>query len=140
MSLYEHIFMVRQDASNAQVESLTEQFRTVITENEGSIEKHEYWGIKPLAYKVKKNRKAHFTLMNISAPHAAVAEMERQMTLSDDVIRFLTLRVDEHEEGPSVMMRDDRPRRDTRPPRKSFDDKNKTFGDKKDEDKKGDDS
>ncbi len=132
MSLYEHIFMVRQDASNAQVETLTEQFRTIITENEGSIEKHEYWGVKPLAYKVKKNRKAHFTLMNISAPHAAVAEMERQMTLSDDVIRYFTLRVDAHEEGPSVMMRDDRPRRDTRPPRKSFDDK-------KDE-KKGDDS
>ncbi len=131
MSLYEHIFMVRQDASNAQVESLTAQFRSVITDNEGIIEKHEYWGIKPLAYKVKKNRKAHFTLMNISAPHAAVAEMERQMTLSDDVIRFLTLRVDEHEEGPSVMMRDDRPRRDNRPPRK-------TFGDKKDENK-GDD-
>ena len=118
MALYEHIFMVRQDASNAQVETLTQQFRTIIDENGGSIEKHEYWGVKPLAYKVRKNRKAHFTLMNISAPHAAVAEMERQMTLSDDVIRFLTLRVDEHEEGPSVMMRDDRPRRDTRPPRK----------------------
>jgi len=123
MSLYEHVFMVRQDASNAQVEALTEQFRTIIQENEGTIAKHEYWGIKPLAYKVKKNRKAHFTLMNISAPHAAVAEMERQMTLSDDVIRFLTLRVDEHEEGPSVMMRDERPRRDTRPPRKDFGDK-----------------
>ncbi len=81
---------------------------------------------------MKKNRKAHFTLMNISAPHAAVAEMERQMTLSDDIIRYFTLRVDAHEEGPSVMMRDDRPRRDTRPPRKPF-------GDKKDE-KKGDDS
>jgi small subunit ribosomal protein S6 len=118
MALYEHIFMVRQDASNAQVETLTQQFRTVIEENGGSIEKHEYWGVKPLAYKVRKNRKAHFTLVNISAPHAAVAEMERQMTLSDDVIRFLTLRVDEHEEGPSVMMRDDRPRRDNRPPRK----------------------
>jgi len=85
MSLYEHIFMVRQDASNAQVESLTEQFRTVITENEGSIEKHEYWGIKPLAYKVKKNRKAHFTLMNISAPHAAVAGCRNGA--SNDIVR-----------------------------------------------------
>jgi len=123
MSLYEHIFMVRQDASNSQVETLTEQYRTIIQENDGSIEKHEYWGMKPLAYKVKKNRKAHFTLFNINAPHAAVAEMERLMTLSEDVIRFLTIRVDEHEEGPSAMMRDDRPRRDSRPPRKNYDDK-----------------
>jgi len=123
MSLYEHIFMVRQDASNSQVETLTAQFRQIIQDGEGSIEKHEYWGVKPLAYKVRKNRKAHFTLLNIDAPHAAVAEMERQMTLSDDVIRFFTLRVDEHEEGPSAMMRDDRPRRDTRPPRRPFVDK-----------------
>ncbi len=135
MSLYEHIFMVRQDASNSQVETLTAQFRQIIQDAEGSIEKHEYWGVKPLAYKVRKNRKAHFTLLNINAPHAAVAEMERQMTLSDDVIRYFTVRVDEHEEGPSVMMRDDRPRRDTRPPRKSFDDKKD--GDSK---KEGDDS
>ena len=114
MPLYEHVFMVRQDASNTQVEALTQQFKTVIEENEGSVGKVESWGLKPLAYKVKKNRKAHFILFNITAPHAAVAEMERQMTLSDDVIRFLTLRVDEHEEGPSAMMRDDRPNRGAR--------------------------
>lgn len=118
MSLYEHVFMVRQDSSNAQVENLTAQFRSVIEENGGKIAKHEYWGVKPLAYKVKKNRKAHFSLFNIDAPHEAVAEMERQMTLADDVIRFLTLRVDEHEEGPSAMMRDDRGGpRGARPPR-----------------------
>lgn len=116
MPLYEHVFMVRQDASNAQVETLTKEFRTIIEDNAGSIEKHEYWGVKPLAYKVRKNRKAHFTLLNITAPHAAVAEMERQMTLADDVIRFMTLRVDEHEEAPSAMMREDRPR-PTRPRR-----------------------
>jgi len=114
--------MVRQDTSSSQVESLTEQFKAVITDGEGKICKVESWGLKPLAYKVKKNRKAHFILMNIDAEHAVVAEMERQMTLSDDVIRFMTLRVDEHEEGPSAMMRDDRPTRgprrdDRRPPR-----------------------
>ncbi len=118
MSLYEHVFMVRQDASTAQVETLTAQFRTIIEENEGSIKKHESWGMKPLAYKIKKNRKAHYILFNIDAPHAAVAEMERHMTLSDDVIRFMTLRVDAHEEGPSAMMRDDRPARGGRPPRR----------------------
>ncbi len=122
MSLYEHVFMVRQDTSSSQVETLTEQFKAVITDGEGKICKVENWGLKPLAYKVKKNRKAHFILMNIDAEHAVVAEMERQMTLSDDVIRFMTLRVDEHEEGPSAMMRDDRPARgprrdDRRPPR-----------------------
>ena len=104
MALYEHIFIARQDVSQQQVEALTEQYSTVIKENGGSVGKTEYWGLRNLAFKVKKNRKGHYTLMNIDAPHAAVAEMERQMGISDDVIRFLTIRVEEHETDPSAMM------------------------------------
>jgi small subunit ribosomal protein S6 len=112
MALYEHVFIARQDVSAQQVEALTEEFKTVLESNGGSVAKNEYWGIKTLAYKIRKNRKGHYTLLNIDAPHAAVAEMERQMRLHDDILRFITLRVDEHEEGPSAMMqsrgRDDR--------------------------------
>ncbi|HAC60485.1 30S ribosomal protein S6 [Parvibaculum sp.] len=104
MALYEHVFIARQDVSQQQVEALTEQYSTVIKENGGSVGKTEYWGLRNLAFKVKKNRKGHYTLMNIDAPHAAVAEMERQMGISDDVIRFLTIRVEEHETDPSAMM------------------------------------
>jgi len=130
MALYEHIFMVRQDVSSTQVDALTQQFKTILEENQGSIAKTEYWGVRPLAYRVKKNRKAHYTLMNIDAPSDAVKEMERQMSINDDVIRFMTIRVGEHEEDQSVMMRtgrgrdrDDRgPRdRDSRPPRRDDD-------------------
>ena len=105
MSLYEHVFLARQDISAQQVEALVQSFRAILEENGGSIGKTEYWGLKSLSYRIKKNRKAHYTLMNIDAPHAAVAELERQMRLSTDVIRFLTVRVDEHEAGPSAMMR-----------------------------------
>lgn len=116
MALYEHIFMARQDVSSQQVEALTDQYKTLIEQSGGSVGKVEQWGLKTLAYRVKKNRKAHYTLMNIDAPHAAVAEMERQMNLNEDVLRFLTIRVEEFEEEPSVMMqrrdRDDRKRRD----------------------------
>lgn len=114
MPLYEHIFLGRQDISSQQFEGLLETYQTIIKDNGGSVEKTESWGIKNLSYKIKKNRKAHFALININAPHEAVAEMERQMSISTDVIRFLTLRVDEHDEGPSAMMkrgdRDDRGR------------------------------
>lgn len=105
MPLYEHVFLSRQDVSSAQVETMTNEFKAVIEAGGGSIAKHEYWGLKSLTYKIKKNRKAHYTLMNIDAPHAAVAEMERQMGLSTDVLRHITLRVDEHETEPSAMMR-----------------------------------
>jgi small subunit ribosomal protein S6 len=112
MPLYEHVFLGRQDISAQQFEGLFETYQAIIKDNGGAIEKTESWGIKNLAYKIKKNRKAHFALMNINAPHEAVAEMERQMSISTDIIRFLTLRVDEHDEGPSAMMkrgdRDDR--------------------------------
>ncbi len=105
MPLYEHVFLARQDVSNAQVEALTKEYSDVIEQGGGKITKSEYWGVKSLAYKIKKNRKAHFSLMNIDAPHAAVAEMERRMGLSTEIIRFLTIKVDEHETEPSVMMR-----------------------------------
>ena len=105
MPLYEHVFLARQDVSNAQVEALTKEYTDVIEEGGGKITKSEYWGLKSLAYKIKKSRKAHFSLLNIDGPHDAVAEMERRMGLSTEVLRFLTLKVDEHETEPSVMMR-----------------------------------
>ena len=105
MALYEHMYLARQDVTPQQVETLTEQFKTVIEANGGSIAKLEYWGVKTLAYRIKKNRKAHFTLLNINAPAAAVAEMERQMGINEDILRFMTIRMEEHEEGPSAMMR-----------------------------------
>lgn len=126
MSLYEHIFICRQDISQQQVEALTEQFSAVITEHGGSIKKTEYWGLRSLAYKVKKNRKGHYSLLNIDASHEAVAEMERQMGLNDDVIRLMTIRVDAHDDEPSAPLqnkgrdRDDRrsPRRESGPSKK----------------------
>jgi small subunit ribosomal protein S6 len=116
MPLYEHVFLARQDVSSAQIEELTNTLTGVITENGGSVAKTEYWGLKSLAYRIRKNRKAHFTLMNIDAPATAVAEMERQMRINEDILRFMSIRVDELEEGPSAMMqkRDDRDRGDRR--------------------------
>ncbi|HEU4381684.1 MAG TPA: 30S ribosomal protein S6 [Hyphomicrobiaceae bacterium] len=105
MPLYEHVFLARQDISQAQVEALTKEYTTVIEEGGGKVGKTEYWGVKTIAFKIKKNRKAHYSLLNIDAPPAAVAEMERRMGLSTDVIRFLTVRVDEHETEPSIQMR-----------------------------------
>ena len=105
MPLYEHVFLARQDISQAQVDALTKEYSDVITEAGGKIAKVEYWGVKTLAFKIKKNRKAHYSLMNIEAPPTAVAEMERRMGLSPDVIRFITIRVDEHEAEPSIQMR-----------------------------------
>ena len=115
MPLYEHVFLARQDISPQQVEGLVQNFRQILEEKGGSIGKTEYWGLKSLSYRIKKNRKAHYTLININAPHEAVAELERQERLSTDVIRFLTVRVDEHDDTPSAMMRRaDRDERDGR--------------------------
>jgi small subunit ribosomal protein S6 len=115
MPLYEHVFLARQDISAQQVEALLQEFRTLLEGRGGSIGKTEYWGLKSLAFRIKKNRKAHYALMNIDAPHDAVNELERQMRLSTDIIRFLTVRVDEHDAGPSPMMRRaDRDERDGR--------------------------
>ena len=120
MSYYEHVFLARQDVSGQRVDELVEQFKGVIDAGGGSIGKTEYWGLKSLPFRIKKNRKAHYSLMNIDAPHEAVAEMERQMGLNEDVIRFITVRVDELEEDPSVQMqkkeRDERRRRERERP------------------------
>jgi small subunit ribosomal protein S6 len=105
MPLYEHVFLSRQDASAQQVEELTAQFKGVIEQMGGTISKVEQWGVKSLSYRLRKNRKAHFTLLNVEAPAAALNEVERQERLSEDVLRYLTIRVDEHESGPSAMMR-----------------------------------
>lgn len=107
MPLYEHVFLARQDVSQSQVETMAQDFKTIIEDAGGSISKTEYWGVKSLTYKIKKNRKAHFMLLNLDCDPAAKAEMERRMGLSNDVLRFLTIRVDEHETEPSAMMRRD---------------------------------
>jgi small subunit ribosomal protein S6 len=105
MSLYEHVYLARQDASAQQVEELTAHLKGVVEGLGGSVAKTEYWGVKSLSYRLRKNRKAHFTLMNINAPAAAIDEIERLERLNEDVLRYLTIRVDELEEGPSAMMR-----------------------------------
>ena len=105
MPLYEHVFLARQDLSAQQVEDLTKQYSDVITGLGGKVTKNEYWGLKSLSYRINKNRKAHMTLLNVDAPSAAVTEIERQERLSEDVLRYLTIRVEELEEGPSAMMR-----------------------------------
>ena len=115
MPNYESVFIARQDITAAQVEGLVETFEKVIMDAGGSVPKKESWGLRTLAYKIKKNRKGHYTLMNIDAPADAIHEMERQMRINEDVLRYITLRIDEFEEGPSAMMRsrdrDDRSRR-----------------------------
>jgi small subunit ribosomal protein S6 len=105
MPLYEHVFLARQDLSTQQVEELTAQFSGVIAAQGGKVTKNEYWGLKSLTYRIRKNRKAHMTLLNVDAPAAALNEIERQERLSEDVLRYLTIRVEAHEEGPSAMMR-----------------------------------
>ncbi len=113
MPLYEHIFIARQDISPAQVEGLTETLQKVITENGGKIAKSEYWGLRSLQYKIKKNRKGHYSLFNIEAPAAVVHELERQEKINEDILRSLTIRVEAHDETPSpVLSRRDRDGRD----------------------------
>jgi small subunit ribosomal protein S6 len=104
MPLYEHVFMARQDVTAQQVEAMVETYKGVIEAGGGTVEKIEAWGVKSLAYRIRKNRKAHFTMLNIQAPPAALAEMERQMRISEDVLRFMTVKVEELDPEPSVMM------------------------------------
>jgi len=113
MPLYESVFIARQDISATQVEALSAKLTGIITEQGGKVTKNEYWGLKNLAYRIKKNRKGHYTLLNIDAPAAAIKEMERNMRIDEDVLRFLTVKVEELEEGPSAMLRqrEDRGRR-----------------------------
>ena len=105
MPLYEHVFLARQDLAQAQVDALAENATKIITDNEGKVVKTETWGLKSLAYRIAKNRKAHYVALDIDAPAPAIAELERQTNINEDVIRFLTIRVDELEKGPSAMMR-----------------------------------
>lgn len=104
MPLYETVFMARQDVSTAQVETMIETFTNILTEGQGKVTKTENWGLRALAYRVRKNRKAHYVLLNIDAPPAAITEMERNMKISEDVLRVQTLRVDEHQDGPSAIL------------------------------------
>lgn len=124
MALYEHVFLARQDVTAQQVEAMTESYKAVIESKGGAVTKVEYWGLKSLAFRIKKNRKAHYALFNISGPAAAITEMERQMRISEDILRFMTVRVEELEDGPSVMLqRRDRDRDDERGERGGRDDR-----------------
>ena len=105
MALYETVFIARQDISSAQAETLAETYTQMIADNGGSVVKTEHWGLKTLAFRMNKNRKGHYVLFNIDAPSAAVLEMERNMRINEDILRYMSIRVDEHEEGPSAMMR-----------------------------------
>ncbi|MBS3650627.1 30S ribosomal protein S6 [Pseudaminobacter sp. 19-2017] len=141
MALYEHVFLARQDLSQQQVDALVDHYKTVITENGGSVGRVESWGLKSLTYRIKKNRKAYFTLMDLTCPPAALNELERQQGLSEDILRFMTLKVEKHEEGPSAMLqkREERSERGfgdrDRGPRGGFGDRDRgprSFGDRED--------
>ncbi|OBZ96140.1 30S ribosomal protein S6 [Pararhizobium polonicum] len=128
MALYEHVFLARQDISAQQVDALVEQYKGVLEANGGKVGRVENWGLKSLTYRINKNRKAHYVLMDIDAPAPAVHEIERQMRINEDILRYMTIAVEKHEDGPSAMMqkrdRDDRPRRDgDRPDRGGFGDR-----------------
>ncbi len=116
MPFYEHVFIARQDAAEAQVDQLTEHLKGIITAGGGNVTKHEYWGLRSLNFKIKKNRKGHYVLLNIDAPWPAVAELERQIKLNEDIIRHMTIRVEELEEGPSsgMLAKQARERRDAK--------------------------
>jgi small subunit ribosomal protein S6 len=123
MALYEHVLLVRQDATQQQVEALVEQMTGVINAGGGKVAKAEHWGLRSLAYRMRKNRKAHYTLLALDAPWAAVAEMERQLKINEDVLRFMTVAVEKHEEGPSAILakRERDERRDERRSRRRDD-------------------
>ena len=117
MSFYECVFIARQDIAAPQAEALAEEMANVITAGGGTVAKREYWGLRNISYRIRKNRKGHYLLLNIDGPSSAVKEMERQMSINEDVLRYLTIRVDSLEEGPSAVMlsknqRDERPRRE----------------------------
>jgi len=130
MPLYEHIFIARQDISPAQVEGLTETLQKVVTDNGGKVAKQEYWGLRNLQYKIKKNRKGHYSLFNIDAPAAVIHELERQEKINEDILRYLTIRVEELDETPSpVLSRRDRDGRE-RDGREGGRDGGREFGDR----------
>ncbi len=129
MPLYEHVFLARQDLAQAQVDALAENATKIITDNGGTVVKTETWGLRSLAYRIAKNRKAHYVLLDVDAPPGVVAELERQTQINEDVIRYMTIKVDAHEQGPSAMMRRnerserDRGDRGDRGPRRDRDDR-----------------
>jgi len=123
MPLYEHVFLARQDLAQAQVDGIAENATKIITDNGGKVVKTENWGLRSLAYRIAKNRKAHYVALDLDAPAAAIAELERQSNISEDVIRFLTIRVDELEKGPSAMMRRGDKERERRSERGDRDDR-----------------
>ncbi len=120
MPLYEHVFLARQDLSQAQVDALATTATEIVEAGQGKVTKAETWGLKSLAYKIQRNRKAHFVMLNIEAPAGVVAELERQTAINEDVIRWLTVRVEEHEDGPSVQMRKNDRERAKRREREEF--------------------
>ena len=121
MALYEHVFLARQDLAQAQVDALAANATDIVEKNGGKVTKTETWGLRTLAYKIAKNRKAHYVMLDVDAPAPALAELERQTAINEDIIRWLTVRVDEHEAGPSVMMRkSDRERTKRREREESF--------------------
>ena len=110
MPYYESVFIARPDISTVQVDALTESLTSIVGENGGTVTKNEYWGLKNLAYRIKKNRKGHYTLLNIDAPAGAISELERNMRINEDVLRYMTIRVDELDENPSIMLTSRGPR------------------------------
>ena len=130
MPAYEHVFLARQDLAQAQVDALAQTATDIIEANGGKVVKTETWGLRSLAYRIQKNRKAHYVMLDFDAPGPAVAELERQTQINEDVIRYMTIKVDEHEAGPSAMMRrnerserGDRGDRGDRGPRRDRDDR-----------------
>ena len=129
MALYEHVFLARQDLAQAQVDALAETATKIIEDNQGKVTKVETWGLRSLAYKIAKNRKAHYVMLNIDAPGGVIAELERQTQINEDIIRYMTIKVDELEAGPSAVMRKqersdrDRGDRGDRGPRRDRDDR-----------------
>ena len=105
MALYEHVFISRQDLTSVQTEDLIKQYSDILTDNGGKVIGHEYWGLRTLAYKINKNRKGHYSLIKSDSPPSAAQEMERLMKLNEDIMRVLTIKVQKHEDGPSIMMR-----------------------------------
>src|SRR3954470_2630559 len=134
MALYEHVFLARQDLAQAQVDALAEAATKIVEDNNGKVLKTESWGLRSLAYRIAKNRKAHYVMLDIDAPAGVVAELERQTQINEDVIRYMTVKVDAHEQGPSVMMR--RGERDKR--RGERDDERGDRGDRGDRFDRGD--
>ena len=140
MRLYESVFIARQDITTAQVETMADEFAGIITSAGGSIKKREYWGLRALAYRIKKNRKGHYVMFNMETGPEALREYERIMGLNEDVLRFLNIRIEEIIDGPSIMMqaKTERPQRAGREDREDYDVRDRSSNIETDSDKTGD--